>query len=247
MFGFLEDAVHGIPRVFNRTLDPNCNSRVDATSPAQSASVITTTEPCGVLAIPGTSRLQPTTMLHAGFPIKYLSKRLMLISSGVVAVPSRREWTFCQDDPTRVTYRAIVCDVVVLIRPGCVIVIRFLETECVGSLEFAKTKVFAQLCHVVTRDSKRVALRCSAQRTTKKLLRLVGHHTPTHCHVFREFLQQILCQFTGTPPPACRPHAHQSRCPVPCLETNKDRAHLERNRVLPTCPTSVPASASEMF
>ena len=28
-----------------------------------------------------------------------------------------------------------------------VIVIKFLETECVGSLEFAKTKVFAQLCH----------------------------------------------------------------------------------------------------
>ena len=79
-----------------------------------------------------------------------------------------------------------------------VIVNRFLETECVGSLEFAKSSVFAQLSHVVTRDSKRVALRCPAQRTTKELLRLVGHHTPTHCHVFRAFLQQILCQFTRT-------------------------------------------------
>ena len=79
-----------------------------------------------------------------------------------------------------------------------VIVIRFLETECVGSLEFAKTKGFAQLCHVVTRDSKRVALRCPAQRTTKELLRHVNHHTPTHCHVLREILQQVLCHFTGT-------------------------------------------------
>ena len=46
------------------------------------------TEPCGMPAIPGTSRLQPTIMLHAGCPIKYLSKRLMLISSRVVAVPT---------------------------------------------------------------------------------------------------------------------------------------------------------------
>ena len=76
--------------------------------------------------------------------------------------------------------------------------IGFLETESAGSHEFAKTKVFAQLCHSVTRNSKCVALRCPAQRTTKKLLRLVRHHKPTHCHVFREFLQQIHCQFTGT-------------------------------------------------
>ena len=30
-------------------------------------------------------------------------------------------------------------------------------------------------------------------------------------------------------------------------QTNKDRAHLERNRVLSTCLTRVPASALEMF
>ena len=79
---FLGRRVHGIPRVFNRTLDPNCNARVAATIfdvPAPSGSVITTTEPCGVPAIPGTSRLQPMIMLHAGFTNTYLSKRLMLI------------------------------------------------------------------------------------------------------------------------------------------------------------------------
>ena len=31
MFCFLEDADTGIPRVFNRTFDPNCNSRIAAT------------------------------------------------------------------------------------------------------------------------------------------------------------------------------------------------------------------------
>ena len=71
--------VHGIPRVFNRTFDPNCSSKIAATvfdvSSPMPASITTTTEPCGMPAIPGTSRLQPTIMLHAGFPIKYLSKR----------------------------------------------------------------------------------------------------------------------------------------------------------------------------
>ena len=38
---------------------------------------------------------------------------------------------------------------------------------------------------ILTRDSKRAGLRCPAQRTTK-LLRLVSHHSPTHCHVFRD-------------------------------------------------------------
>ena len=51
-------------------------------------------------------------MLHAGFPIKYLSKRLMLISSRVVAV------VLCQADPTRGTHPATVCGIVVQIRPG---------------------------------------------------------------------------------------------------------------------------------
>ena len=47
--------------------------------------------------------------------------------------------------------------------------------------------------------------------------------------------------------PACRSRAFQCKCPVPCSQTNKDRAHLERNRVLSICSTGVPASVSEMF
>ena len=52
--------------------------------------------------------------------------------------------------------------------------------------------------HAVTRNSKRETLRNPAQRTTKKLLKFVSHQTANHCHVFREFLQQVLCQFNGT-------------------------------------------------
>ena len=65
-------------------------------------------------------------------------------------------------------------------------------------LSSPKSESLHNFCHVVTRDSKRGVLRCPAQRTTKKLLRFVSHHTPPHCNVFREFLQQVLCQFTGT-------------------------------------------------
>ena len=57
----------------------------------------------------------------------------------------------CEDDPTSATHQGTVCDVVVQIRQDSVIVIRFLETVCVGALEFPKTKVFAQLCHTTTR------------------------------------------------------------------------------------------------
>ena len=49
------------------------------------------------------------------------------------------------------------------------------------------------------------------------------------------------------PLPACRPHVPRYRCPVPCSQTNMDRARLERNCGLSTCLTSVAASASEMF
>ena len=88
---FLGRRIHGIPVFSTEPLTHTAipeQLRRSLTSPAQSASVITTTEPCGMSAIPGTSRLQPTIMLHAGFPTKYLSKRLMLISSRVVAVPT---------------------------------------------------------------------------------------------------------------------------------------------------------------
>ena len=117
-----------------------------------------------------------------------------------------------------------------------VIVVRFLETECVGSLEFVKTKVFAQLCHVVT-------LRCPAQRTTKELLRLVSHLTPIALPCLSRALATDFSSIHWDQPPACRPHAPQCKCPAPCSQTNKDRAHLERNRVLSTCSTGfLPAS-----
>ena len=66
---FLGGSIHRIPRVFNGTLDLNSDSRavatiLDVSSPI--SSVITKTDPCGLPAIPGTSRLQPTIMLHAG-------------------------------------------------------------------------------------------------------------------------------------------------------------------------------------
>ena len=70
--------IHGRPCVFNWSFDLNCNSRIAAMVFDVSS---TTTEPCEMPTIPGTPRLQPTFMLHAGFRIKYLSKRLMLISS----------------------------------------------------------------------------------------------------------------------------------------------------------------------
>ena len=72
----------------------------------------------------------------------------------------------------------------------------FSKLSVLGPLSSPKTKVFAQLCHVVTRDSKRVALRCPAHPGNSS--GFVSHHTPTHCHVFREFLQKILRLFTGT-------------------------------------------------
>ena len=56
----------------------------------------------------------------------------------------------------------------------------FLETECVGSLEFAKTKVFAQLSHAVTRNSKNLAV-SGTNNDPGKLLRSVRHRTPSHC------------------------------------------------------------------
>ena len=88
---FLEDAHTGYHVLSTEPLTQIAipeELRRSLTSPAQSASVITTTDPCGTPANPRTSRLQPTIMLHDVFPIKYLSKRLELISSRVVAVPT---------------------------------------------------------------------------------------------------------------------------------------------------------------
>ena len=73
MFCFLEDALQ-----FQRR---------SLTSPAKSASVFTT-EPCGVPRIPGTSRLQPTIVLHAGYPTKISQQTL---DASVIT-----RWQFCR-------------------------------------------------------------------------------------------------------------------------------------------------------
>ena len=94
--------------------------------------------------------------------------------------------------------------------------------------------------HAVTRNSKRETLRNPAQRTTKKLLRFVSHQTANHCHVFREFLQQVLCQFTGTHSmlSTCTPMQMSSSV---CTYITRIALHLERNRVLSICSPNVPS------
>ena len=82
--------VHAIPRVFNRTLDPNCNSRVAATIfDVSSSTSIGHHHDRTMRSARNTRNIKIATNDHvAGFPIKYLSKRLMLISLRVVAVPT---------------------------------------------------------------------------------------------------------------------------------------------------------------
>ena len=122
----------------------------------------------------------------------------------------------------------------------------FSKLSVLDPLSSPKPMSLHNFSHVVTRNSKRVALRCLALRTTKKPLRLVSHHTPTHCHVFREALQQILCQFTGT-------HSQH----VVLMHTNADVQFRVRNQtrialilnetVSFQLARQVPASVSEMF
>ena len=73
---FLGRRIHGIPCVFNRTLDPNCDSRV-------AAMIFDVSSPISI-----GHHHDRTLRISAGFPIKYLSKHLLFISSGVVAVPT---------------------------------------------------------------------------------------------------------------------------------------------------------------
>ena len=90
MFCFLKETHTGHPHVFNGSLDPNSNAKVATT-------VFVITCPVGIthhkknLVVYRRFQnfiLQPTTLFHTGLPTKYLSKRLTLPSSRVVAVPT---------------------------------------------------------------------------------------------------------------------------------------------------------------
>ena len=88
MFCFLEDAHTGC-HVFSKPLTQNEipeQLRRSLTSQAHSAWVMTTTD---LRNTRNTRNIKSATnMLHARFPTKYLSKRFMLISSRVAAVPT---------------------------------------------------------------------------------------------------------------------------------------------------------------
>ena len=88
-FLFLGRRTHGIPRVFNGTLGPDSDSRVAATVLDVSSPISFSHHHDRTLRSARNSRniKIATVTFHAIFPTKYLSKRLMLISSRVEAVP----------------------------------------------------------------------------------------------------------------------------------------------------------------
>ena len=119
--------IHEIPRVFNRTLYPNCNSRAAATI-------------CDVSSPISIGHHHDRTLRSARnfqehqdcnqqsccmprFPIKYQQALdVDFITSGSCAdvsgsVTNKLRFK-CQDDATRVTNQATVCDAVVQFRPG---------------------------------------------------------------------------------------------------------------------------------
>ena len=58
-------------------------------------------------------------------------------------------------------------------------------TECVGSLEFAKARVFAQLCQVITRNSKLRSLAVSGTKNDPGTLEV--HSVTTHQRIAMSF------------------------------------------------------------
>ena len=213
------------------------------TSPAQSASVITTTEPCGMPGRQGTSRFLTNDHVarRSSNQISQQTLNLDFITSGSYfdvggQLTKLRSW--CQDDPTRVTYQATVSDVVVQIRPGychCRQVSR--NSSVLDPLRSPNPKSlhnFVTLSHE-TPNVQPCGVR--HKERPKELLRLVSHHTPTHCHVFPRVPATNSLSINWDQPPACRPHAFQCKCPVQCSQTDTDRAHLEHSHVLSTCQT----------
>ena len=127
---------------------------------------------------------------------------------------------------------------------GSVIVIRFLETVCVGSLECQSQS----LCTILSRCRTKLQT-CKPCGTKNDPGTLEACQSP--CSDALPCLSQVPATNSSSlhwdPQPACRPHTRQCKCPVPCSQTNKDRAHLERNFVLSTSSTGVLASVTKMF
>ena len=115
----------------------------------------------------------------------------------------------------------------------------FSKLSVLDPLSSPKPKSLHNFVTLSRENSKRVASRCAAPRTTKKLLRLVSHHTPNALPCLSRVPATSSLSIHWDPQPACRPHAHQCKCPAPCSQTNKDRAHLERNRILSICSAGI--------
>ena len=114
-------------------------------------------------------------------------------------------------------------------------------------LSSPKTKVFAQLCHIITRDPQACNLAVSGTKNDPGTLEACQSPYTNALSCVFEFLQQILCQFTGTNRQHVVQNAHQCKCPVQCSQTDTDHAHLNkamfvqlaRQKFLPTsrrCP-----------
>ena len=146
--------------------------------------------------------MQPTTLLHTGFPTRYLNRSLTLLSSRVVAVPtcmnSRQtaSWMSGQSNQRNLPSNCVRVRCPASSKTASLS--KSFPTYMIGTFEITKEKIFAQLFHVSARNFKLVFLRCLAQRLAQKLLRFFGHHALTHFHVFREFPQQRFRRFTRT-------------------------------------------------
>ena len=145
---------------FQQNLDPSCHSKIAAT-------VVDVSSPMSIrhhhdgtlLNVRNTRNIKIAINDHVACPISnQISQQTIdtdFITSGSCA-DMNGQLASCFLDvrtipPESPTKQLSVTSLSKFVQES-VIVVRFLETECVGSLEFAKTKVFAQLCHTVTRD-----------------------------------------------------------------------------------------------
>ena len=112
----------------------------------------------------------------------------------------------------------------------------FSKLSVLDALEFAKTKSLHNCVMVVTRYSKFVTLWCPAQKKDPGTLEVCQSPYPITLPCLSRVPATDSLSIHWVPQPACRPHAHQCKCPVPCSQTNKDRSHLEQNHVLFNLP-----------
>ena len=81
----------------------------------------------------------------------------------------------------------------------------FLDNQMFEPLSSTKSKVCAQLFHVIPSNAEDEPTCRSAQGSCQELLTLLHHHVPTYFHLRRELLQQLSCRILY-PLSACRPH-----------------------------------------